>query len=113
MNDEIWLIANQKYTPSTTSRSNCFTVSKAVKIYGGFIGSESSINERPINNQHKSIISGDINILRNKTDNCYHVLTYTQQLTIDNIIISDGYANHEEYSNQMYTLNKYYISNTN
>ena len=35
--DEIWLVYNYTYIPSTTNRMDCFNVAAGVKIYGGFL----------------------------------------------------------------------------
>ena len=76
--DEIWLKGNYTYTPNTTNRSDCFYAVNGISIYGGFIGDEDAIDERPTLNyyEYESILSGDISIRNGKSDNCYHVLTY-------------------------------------
>ena len=93
--DEIWLKGGL-YIPNTTSRDSCFWVNHEIKIYGGFLD-ESRISDRQSTNE-QSIISGNINDENTNTDNCYHVLSYAETLTLDRLIVADGYANYDEQS---------------
>ncbi len=106
--DEVWLKGGYTYIPSNPSdRTDCFIPNSGITIYGGFDGSESDIN-RNINNA-PSIISGDIGIINDNTDNCFHVIQYTKILSLDNVIISDGYANYNDgnYETQSNRLHRY------
>ena len=113
--DEIWLIGNYTYYPDATSdRTNCFIINKGVKLYGGFSGNETSINDRLTSSDPffpYSIISGDIGIKNDKSDNCYHVIIYTETLSLNGVIIENGNANfnmNNDYSIQDKTvLHKY------
>ena len=104
--DEIWLRGGYTYYPSDPKdRTDCFVTNNGVSIYGGFEGTESSLDERNAdpNARPQSIISGDIGILGDVTDNCYHVIQYQQSLTLDSVVIQDGNANYagaHTYSNQ-------------
>ena len=112
---QIWLMGARIYTPNTTNRSQCFSIPRGVRIYGGFEGWESDIEERPIIGSNKydrysSVISGDIGVLNDNSDNCYHVISYDRLLFIDRVIISDGNANYDAmdyHSNQIHTLHRY------
>eukprot|EP01083_Nonionella_stella_P265264 898761_1 len=44
--DEIWLLGDHTYYPSTASRFDCFISSMGITIYGGFTGTETSISQR-------------------------------------------------------------------
>eukprot|EP01084_Bolivina_argentea_P298345 514110_1 len=107
--DEMWILGGHTYVPMTTDRINCFIANNGIKIFGGFMGTESDISER-LSTTPETILSGDINTINDPTDNCYHVLTYTQQLTLDTITITDGYANLEtetSYKDQENVLHRY------
>eukprot|EP01084_Bolivina_argentea_P294504 506737_1 len=106
-NDEIYLMGGFTYIPITNNRANCFVVHKAISIFGGFDGTETNITQRQ-SNYAPSIISGDINILNDNTDNCYHVITYNEILTLNRVIIQNGNANYnDDYSTQDYVLHRY------
>lgn len=97
---EIWVAAGT-YKPSgypagctgcNSNRDNAFLLKDDVKIYGGFNGTETSLNQRNsvIN---KSILSGDINAVGNATDNVYHVLISINDgasTKLDGLTIRDG-----------------------
>lgn len=93
--DEIW-IADGTYTPYfEVSRANSFTIRPGVKIYGGFQGNETAINQR-IYGMYPTIISGDIGATPTMSDNLYHVFTIqsgAEESLLDGIIIRDGMAN--------------------
>ena len=93
--DQIW-VANGTYKPTSgTDRSVSFALKDGVQIYGGFTGNETSLDQRDIV-KNPTILSGDIGIANDKSDNSYHVV-YTSQLTntttIDGFTIKDGNAN--------------------
>ena len=101
--DEIWLMGGYTYIPSNPSgRDDCFETSNGNAIYGGFDGTESSTSDRDLDNNSPSIISGDIGVSGDNSDNCYHVITYEKELTLDNVIIQDGNADYNlfEYGSQ-------------
>ena len=95
--DEIWLMGGHTYTPShSEDRTDCFMANHNVSIYGGFDGSESNINDRGTNtNTAISIISGDIGVSLDHSDDCYHVMQHTRSLSLDHVVIQHGNANHE------------------
>eukprot|EP01084_Bolivina_argentea_P021100 39188_1 len=62
--------------------------------------------------KYETRLSGNINKKTQRDDNCYHVITYNEELTLDRITISDGYANLQTYgtsdtSDTSDTLHKY------
>ena len=107
-NAEIW-IAEGTYTPSNANRNVSFEVAKSnVKLYGGFAGNETTLNDRDlslIHSTNKTVLSGDLfgndipvaNLSFNeptKLDNSLRVVNVTgQNLLIDGLSISGGYAN--------------------
>jgi predicted outer membrane repeat protein len=89
-------VAEGTYTPGTLP-SDTFALTPGVDIYGGFAGSESSLNQRNIA-ANPTILSGDLGgndtgSWGNRTDNAMHVVTGAGSATLDGFIISGGYAN--------------------
>ena len=93
--DEIW-IADGTYKPYfEIGRANYFNIRPGIKIYGGFQGNETAINQR-IYGMYPTIISGDIGTIGLTTDNLYHVITIlpgAEETLLDGITIRDGMAN--------------------
>ena len=101
--NEIWVAAGT-YKPtripstgatSSSSRDLAFYLNKDLKIYGGFAGTETTLNQRDIST-NPVILSGDIGTVGDNTDNCYHVFimsSLTSSAVIDGFIIRDGNAN--------------------
>ncbi len=91
--DEIW-VAQGIYTPGV-DRNNSFVLKEGVKLYGGFYGGESTLFDRDVH-ANPTILSGDIGIQGNISDNNYHVISYSGLLStltiIDGFIIRDGNA---------------------
>lgn len=82
--DEIW-IAKGIYKPNSippnlipssgttlSNRDYSFFLKDGIKIYGGFIGNETQMNQRNIL-VNQTILSGDIGNSSN-SDNCYHII---------------------------------------
>lgn len=95
---EIW-IATGTYKPNSGDRENTFAVvNDDVKIYGGFTGSETSINQRNFYN-NITVLSGDINgndtgvdfVGNGRGENVYHVITISgERVIVDGIVVSGG-----------------------
>ncbi|MBN2781247.1 MAG: hypothetical protein JXR21_04720, partial [Candidatus Marinimicrobia bacterium] len=89
--DEIWIAAGT-YTPGY-NREDSFSLKEGVKLYGGFYGGEMNRSDRDIR-RNATVLSGDIGITGDKSDNCYHVITHSGALstatTIDGLTIRDG-----------------------
>ena len=91
--DEIWVAAGT-YKPTTdTDRTSSFMLKNGISIYGGFVGNESSRDQRDPA-VHITILSGDIGILDVSTDNTYHVVTghSSGSALIDGFTITGGNA---------------------
>lgn len=100
----IWVAAGT-YKPHATDRTVSFNVLTQTKLYGGFNGTETTLEERdPRSNP--TILSGDLagddneTLLENeptRQDNSYHVVKLAglnlQNIIIDGFTISDGNAN--------------------
>ncbi len=94
--DEIW-VAQGMYKPSvevggTGGRYKTFQMRDGVAIYGGFgnTGDADWIDRDP--NMYETILSGDIGVGGNNSDNCYHVFYHTAGLTLGPIAILDGFT---------------------
>ena len=90
--DEIW-VAEGTYKPAN-SRSSTFQLVGNVDVYGGFDGTESSKGERNPNlSADITILSGDIGVVDDTDDNCYHVVTGASGVILDRFTVTDGNAN--------------------
>ena len=96
-NDDIY-IARGTYKPSSaysltnTPRYYHFELINNVGIYGGFAGTETSVNQRTdfgYGGANETILSGDIGTPGLNTDNCLHVV-YNPVLGITNTALLDG-----------------------
>jgi hypothetical protein len=93
--DQVWVAAGTYYPSITNDRSETFPLRIGVNIYGGFAGTETSLGERDLAN-NLTILSGDIGIPDNNTDNSYHVVTGSavdETAVLDGFYIRFGYAN--------------------
>ena len=92
--DDIW-VARGTYKPTGTGRTATFFMTDGYYVYGGFAGTETALTQRnPALNV--TILSGDIGVPGDRTDNSYHVITinkFTNGYFIDGFTIRDGQAN--------------------
>lgn len=104
--DEVW-VAMGVYKPVSpiddplstegdlTSRFSTFTMKSGVKLYGGFPDSGlPSLADRDFD-FYETTLSGDIGILDDTSDNCFHVCFFpsTDNAVLDGFTIIDGHAN--------------------
>ncbi len=93
--DELWIAQGSYYPTSGINRYVYFELKNGVKWYGGFNGTEVNLSDRdPMNNI--SILSGDIGVLNDSTDNSFTVIytAYTDSTTVlDGLTIDHGIAN--------------------
>ena len=93
--DTIW-VAKGTYKPTiTTNRSATFLCTFGYCVYGGFDGTETSFSQRNPN-VNVTILSGDIGVPGDASDNSYHVVTlkgYQGGRDFDGFTIRDGNAN--------------------
>lgn len=100
--DEIWVKAEDEktYKPGI-ERSASFTIERELKLYGGFAGTETSLEQR-VFEAGPTILSGDIGFPDDPSDNSYHVVLVdgttarygpiTTSTVIDGFVITDGNA---------------------
>ena len=98
-NAEIWVAAGL-YRPTTgTDRAISFVIPNGVRVYGGFVGNEANLSQRPpqaIGGNGTTFLSGDINTLANATDNTYQVVVFAginSPTLLDGFSIIHGNAN--------------------
>jgi hypothetical protein len=85
--DSIW-VASGIYRPtSTNARTANFNIPSGVKTFGGFSGIENSIPERNWE-LNKTILSGDIGVQNDSTDNSYNVVFMENP---DSFTVFDGF----------------------
>lgn len=103
--DMIWVAEGTYYPTSTFDNSNdvrckSFVMKANVSLYGGFVGTETDIDEREF---EATILSGDVSHTPEvATDNVYHVVFCDgiSDVVLDGFTISDGYANREAYERE-------------
>ncbi|MBN1135524.1 MAG: hypothetical protein JXM73_03020 [Anaerolineae bacterium] len=92
--DEIWIAAGT-YTPTHgADRTASFQLKNGVALYGGFAGVESARDERDWLS-HPTILSGDLGVPGDPSDNSYHVLLsgdLDASLALDGLIVRGGNA---------------------
>ena len=90
--DEIW-VASGTYKPTTgIDRTVTFFMRDGVSLYGGFIGNESSREERNWTD-NETILSGDIGTPDDNSDNSYHVIVGANDASLDGFTVTGGNAN--------------------
>lgn len=92
---EVW-VAEGTYYPGTL-RTDAYEMKNNVAIYGGFDGTETMLSQRDWTT-NVTILSGDIGVLGDTTDNCYHVIfndgnRLNGTAILDGLTITSGNAN--------------------
>ena len=88
--DEVW-VKEGIYVPGP-DRTDTFELKFGVAVYGGFDGTETSHGQRDWA-VHVTVLSGDVGILADPTDNTYHVVTGANDAILDGFTITAGKAN--------------------
>lgn len=85
--DSIW-VAQGVYKPTTTTtRSISFVLPNGVKTFGGFNATELLFSQRNFLS-YVTILSGDIGVIGNTSDNSYHVVATAN---VSNTTVLDGF----------------------
>lgn len=96
--DSIW-VAQGTYRPtSDANRDTSFYLDSGVRMYGGFSGNETSLQQRNWES-HQTILSGDIGMPDDSTDNSYTILYMDNP---DSLTVLDGFV--FRYGNAGYPL---------
>ena len=102
--EQIW-IAEGTYLPTAElepggARSASFSLINGVSLYGGFAGTETTLDQRdPL--AHATILSGDLGVLGDVSDNAYTVVYCGEDVTatLDGVAVTGGNADGTEDSN--------------
>ncbi|MGB4775975.1 MAG: choice-of-anchor Q domain-containing protein [Daejeonella sp.] len=102
---QIW-VAVGTYTPtnnpvvgSSDNRNTTFLLKNGVELYGGFAGIASETITTRIIVNNPTILSGDLGILSNSTDNAYHVIVSAgnnNTTILDGFIVEKGNADNDD-----------------
>ncbi len=99
--DQIW-VAQGTYYPTTkagngtTDRDKAFVLVADIAIYGGFDGTETTLEARADATGENTILSGDIGTANDSTDNCYHIVIASDDVgtaELNGFTITGGNAN--------------------
>jgi len=91
------LVAKGTYVPSAAART--FDLPPNVTVYGGFPEKPGYLDPKTTQihcrnpRAFPTVLSGDIGVPGDKTDNSYHVVTANNNATLDGFTITGGYAN--------------------
>ena len=101
--DELWVAAGT-YRPDVGSsvsvgdRTAAFTIPSGVRLRGGFVGTESQLNQRVLSDHH-TILSGDLldddDGFMLHEENSHHVVVFNgvdESTLLDGFTVSGGYA---------------------
>ncbi|MBD2751925.1 choice-of-anchor Q domain-containing protein [Spirosoma validum] len=94
--DQVWVAAGT-YTPGTDPNAS-FGLKDRVGIYGGFVGTETTLGQRPgfdPQGGQASILSGELGNPRNDYDNSLRVVTAQNMgnsAVLDGFVIASGYG---------------------
>ncbi len=91
---EIWVAKGTYYPTTNTNRDSSFRILRnGIKIYGGFNSGDATLAARNVT-ANPTILSGDIGVVNDSTDNAYHVMTIvaTPTLNIDTNTRVDGFT---------------------
>ncbi|HEY4291346.1 MAG TPA: gliding motility-associated C-terminal domain-containing protein [Puia sp.] len=72
--EDIWVAKGTYFPSAPAGRSATFSLPSYTNIYGGFDGTESTVTQRNVA-LNPTILSGDIGVVGDASDNCYHVVT--------------------------------------
>src|SRR6056297_194187 len=90
--DEVWVAAGTYKPASTLDREKTFVIAQKFNLYGGFDGTETNRDERDWR-ANETILSGDIGVVGDSTDNSYHVMYITYGgVTVSGFTITEGNA---------------------
>ena len=93
---DIWVAAGT-YTPTathegTSARHQSFQMKNDVGIYGGFPNTGSPSWEQRDREAYETVLSADIGIPGDNTDNCYHVFYHPSALGLGPTAVLDGFT---------------------
>ncbi|MFK7031243.1 T9SS type A sorting domain-containing protein [Flavobacterium oreochromis] len=85
--------ADDLSTITPNNQNNAFVIGGVMNIYGGFAGTEASLEERNLSiTSNESILSGNLGNQNYSRDNAYHVIILSGYVTLDGLTIANGVA---------------------
>ena len=89
--DQIWVQNGTYYPTATTDQNIAFNIPSGVEVYGGFMGNETALAQRPpaLSGASTCILSGDIGTVGNSSDNTFHVVIF---INVANTTRLDGFT---------------------
>jgi hypothetical protein len=86
---QIW-VAEGVYKPTDDpDRTESFFLKSGVEVLGGFTGTETSADDRIVDpDENGTVLSCDIGVIDDPSDNCYHVVT---AIDVDGTAVLDGF----------------------
>jgi hypothetical protein len=95
---DIWVAAGTYYPTAVPewggTRDQAFIMPANIKVYGGFVGTESNVTQRDYLT-NETILSGDLGADNSAGNNAYHVVAYSGNVgtaELNGFTIKDGYA---------------------
>lgn len=87
---EIWVAAGTYFPTDDPDRDASFKLKSGVAVLGGFDGTETSADQRTLDPEEGgTILSGDIGVQGDESDNSYHVVT---AVGVDGTAVLDGFV---------------------
>lgn len=104
---QIWIKSGTYYPTNDTDRQKYLEITRNIKVYGGFNGTENLIADRDLAT-NTTTLSGNIGNVATSTDNSYHLLVVwpktdaviSDQTIIDGIVFKEANANSGAVINQ-------------
>jgi len=90
---QFWIASGTYYPTTTGDRAASFSIASGVSIYGGFAGIETAQSQRPETVGYETILSGDIGISSDRSDNSMNIiqiLNTSQPIILSMITVRDG-----------------------
>lgn len=87
--EEVWVAAGTYKPTNGTDRTISFVMKSNVAVYGGFAGTENNLSERNPG-VNVTILSGDIGVANDMSDNSFHVIN-NDLYPLDHNAILDGF----------------------
>lgn len=92
--DQIWVAAGIYYPTQeidgTGDRYKTYQLKNDVAIYGGFAGTELILEQRDWQ-ANTTVLSGDIGVIDDASDNCYHVFYHPRYSDLNETAVLDGF----------------------
>ena len=99
--DQLWIKTGLYIPNGADTLSARYAINKPLSLFGGFVGTESNLEDRPDDNSNPTVLSGDIlgddvpsNNTINRTDNSRHIIfvdsLMTEAVLLDGFTLSGG-----------------------